>query len=420
MKQKMKLAVFVEFFPPNLGSDRRIYEIMRRLAVKHDIHFIVMPPFRKLSGSRNPEKKRDDPHFCGEEKQVLHKGIYAHYVPIPSFLANLWRKSHALAYLLTLIALSIKAHNVTRKVNPHMVVLNYPSPYTGILGFIEGKVLRRPVVLDFSDLIAQYSIALLNLKENGLKAKFLIVIQDFIARNSSKVVATNSLIRKYALDLGVSANRISVIPNGVDTEFFSPKVNDKDIRSELGLSAKSICLYAGRLEGWAGIDIILKLCNKFKDKNSDVQFLVVGGKLHKKRCLRNLVVVEETPYEKIPNILNIADFILVPFPRNIVSHATTPLKLLEAMSMMKPVIASRVQSIEEIIIDNQNGILVDEPDNVTEWFEALESVKNSRAYAEKIAFEARRTVVEKYDWSYLAEEYERYLFAGTPNLQSGE
>jgi len=41
----MKVAAFVEYLPPKLGSDRRIFEIMKRLTSEHEVHFVVFPCF---------------------------------------------------------------------------------------------------------------------------------------------------------------------------------------------------------------------------------------------------------------------------------------------------------------------------------------------------------------------------------------
>lgn len=404
----MKLAVLVEFFPPKLGSDRRIYEIMSRLSSKHDIHFVVVPPFRALSGNFMIENKELDLHFKGEETRVANGGISGHFIQISRLLTKIWKQSYEAAYFLTSVVLFPKIIKSLRKINPEIIVLNYPSVYTGILGFAAGKILRRPVLLDFNDLIAQYSALLLNTKSSSLKARLFVFVQDFLARNCNKVVATTRFIRNYAVNRGASGEKVFVIPNGVDTKFFRPKTQDvENIKSKFGLTGKTICLYSGRLDGWAGIDIIIGLCKELKDRNPNTQFLVVGGKLVNREYPKNLVVVGEKPYEAMPEMLNLANVILVPFPNNIVSHATSPLKLFEGMAMGKPVVASRVEGIEEVITNGKNGILVDNPNSIKKWCKAVESILNSRAVAKRVAEEARHTVVKKYDWNHLAEEYEK-------------
>lgn len=403
----MKLAVLVEFFPPKLGSDRRIYEIMSRLSGKHDIHFVVTPPFRALSGSFMMGDKELDIHLENQSPRLVKGGISGHFIQIPYFLTKIWKQSHAVAYLLTSIILFPRIIQSLRRINPDIIVLNYPSVYTGILGFFAGKILRKPALLDFNDLIAQYSMLLLDLRSSSLKARLFVFVQDFLARNCSKVVATTELIRNYVVNRRIGDEKVFVVPNGVDPRFFCPKKDGESYRSKLGISGEKICMYTGRLDGWAGIDILTALCEELKESNLDTQILVVGGRLANREAPENLVVVGETPYEMMPEILNLADAVLVPFPDNDVSQAVSPLKLFEGMAMQKPVIASRVKGIEEVITSGKNGILIDDPRSVREWREAVQSIFNSRALARRMAKEARYTVVKEYDWNYLAEEYEK-------------
>ncbi len=409
----MKIAVLVEFFPPKLGSDRRIYEIMSRLTDGHEIHFVVLPPFRVLSGQFMISDNQLHNHLGSDHsREASQAGLKSHYMRIPRLLAKIWKRSYTLAYPITLCLLLPRVVLELRKIRPDVVVLNYPSIYTGILGFAAGRILKKPVLLDFNDLIAQYSILLMNLKNSSAKAKIFVKVQDFLVRKSDKLVATTELIKKYALSCGAARDRIFVIPNGVDTKLFRPMANNGgDEKSKIGLSGKTVCLYGGRLDSWAGIDIIMGLCKELEDKAPDAHFLVVGGKLENHEAPQNLLVLDETAFNDMPQILNIADAILVPFPDNIVSHASSPLKLFEGMAMKKPVVASKVEGIEEVIKDGVNGVLVDRPNSISRWCKAVESVLNSKKLARKVANGARQTVVEKYDWNTLAQEYEK-VFMG--------
>jgi hypothetical protein len=111
----------------------------------------------------------------------------------------------------------LKSFRILRKIDPDVIVLNYPSPYTGLLGFLEGKLLRKSIVVDFNDLIAQYSGALLNLDQGSLTAKLLVLAQGFIVRNSDKTIASTRFIRDYAASLGVPEDKMSIIPNTLAT-----------------------------------------------------------------------------------------------------------------------------------------------------------------------------------------------------------
>jgi glycosyltransferase involved in cell wall biosynthesis len=80
------------------------------------------------------------------------------------------------------------------------------------------------------------------------------------------------------------------------------------------------------------------------------------------------------------------------------------------MSMQKPVIASRVAGIQEVVSDGENGFLAD-PDSPEEWIQKLQTLLNSEKLAAKIGENARRTVEDKFDWDRLAKQCEEALNA---------
>jgi len=406
---RMKIAIFVEYFPPKLGGDRRIFEIMKRLSHKHEIHFIVFPPFRMLLAKNQKDEEILRLHIRNKTAIIKHEGISGHFTSLSSKTARVWQKSLILAYVLTCMSVFINSLRIMRKINPDIIVLNYPSPYTGLLGFLEGRLLRKTVVLDFNDLIAQYSINLLGLNEKGLMAKTFIFVQSYIARNAQLVVVPTSYIKNYAKSLGIPEEKLVEISNGVDTQEFNPDRYDiAKTKNMLGVNAKNLCIYCGRLDGWAGTEIVTKLCEAAKTRETTAKFALAGSGAMKVSSEENVIFLGEIGYEKVPALLAIADIILIPFPKNEVSHAASPLKLFEGMAMQKPVIASKVSGVEEVVTDGENGFLADS-DSIEDWLEKIRAILKSEEKAKQVSENARRTVLEKFDWKYLARKYEEVL-----------
>ncbi len=403
----MRILVFVEYLPPKLGSDRRIFEIMRRLTKRHEIHFIVFPPFRSLRDSRLVSDKRTS--SASDERTAFFEGIYAHRIEISPMITRLWQRSLILAYMLTTLSVLMKSSSIFRKIDPDVVVLNYPSPYTGLLGFLEGRLWKKKVIVDFNDLIAQYSNTMLRLGEASVMAKLTILVQTFIIRNSDRMIAPTRFIKKYAESQGVPQKRMSLIPNGADVNAFNlNKVKLSQTRKTMRLTDKSLCVYSGRLDGWAGINIILRLCNIARKKRPDIRFLLVGSGQNQEIHGENITYLGEIPHENVPSLLATADVILIPFPNDEVAHAASPLKLFEGMSMQKPVVASRVSGIQDVIRDGENGFLAD-PDSPEEWMLKIETVLDSKEVAARVGKNAKRTVEDSYDWNMLTRQCEEVL-----------
>ena len=403
----LRIAVFVEHFPPRMGSDRRIYELMKPLAKKHEISFVCVPSFRELNGMIQPK----NPNASTSVRDLfVHGGIIGHYVEIPSVLRMLWKKSIALAYVFSMMFLAFKTINALKKINPHVIMLNYPSVYTGLLGFLAAKSLRRSSVVDFNDLIAQYTLDLLNMRKSSILGKLIIRIQDLIVKSSDVVVAPTNYIKNYALKRGARSERVFVIPNGVDLQIFN-----KDVRSDfgtmLGLTKREVCLYFGRFDEWAGTNILREVGVVLEQKRPNIRLLLVGGGHKEAKFPGNTVLISEVPHDKVPEVISVADVVLVPFPESEVSHAASPLKLFEALAMGKPVVASRVSGIREVIEDGHDGLLVD-PGKPEEWVDAVEAILDSRELQTKLSTNAQKCV-QKYDWRVLALQLEDVLLKST-------
>jgi glycosyltransferase involved in cell wall biosynthesis len=392
--------VFAEYFPPRMGSDRRIYELMKRIAGKHEINFLLVPPFCELQGMLKKE------NTISKSYAYAHEDIIAHHLEIPNIIRRLWRKSLKIAYLLTMALLIPKTIKKLVQTRPEAIVLNYPSVHTGVLGFLVAKILRKSCIVDFNDLIAQYTIQLLKMNKRSFIGRIIIFIQDFIVKNADLVIAPTNFIRDYALSLRIKSEKISVIPNGADVQTFTAEI-ESDYRSRLNLEDKKVCLYFGRLDGWAGVHILAEICNVFEQKWPDVKFLMVGDGTEKIDFPKNVIMTKQIPHHELPKIINIADVVLVPFPENEVSHAASPLKLFEAMAMRKPIVASCVSGISEVVKSGYNGLLVNS-NRSEEWVEALETVLNSKLLQIRLGRNAEDSA-KNYDWNILASQFESTL-----------
>jgi starch synthase len=384
-----------------MGSDRRIYELMRRNAKKHQVNFMLIPSFCELQGVLKTEN-----YNTNATHTYIHEGIIAYRIEIPKMVKKLWRKSLELAYLISMVLFIPKTIKKLIEIDPEIIILNYPSVHTGILGFFSAKILRKPCIVDFNDLIAQYTIRLLNLKRTSLLSRIIVLIQDFIVKNSNIVITPTNFIRKYALALGIRDEKIFVIPNGADMQVFNAEM-ESNYRSRLNLHDKKVCIYFGRLDGWAGVRILAEICNIFEQTRPDIKFLMVGDGIEQVKFPGNAIMINEIPHYEVPKIIAVADVVLVPFPENEVSHAASPLKLFEGMAMGKAVIASRVSGIQEVVKSGYNGFLVD-PNNPKDWCEAIEAVLDCKSLQTKSSKNAIESV-KKYDWNVLATLFECVL-----------
>lgn len=408
---KKRIVVIAEYFPPRLGGDRRIFELMKRLAKKYDIHFITLPPSYTLF-----IRKMDS--YNREENQLLCEGIRGHRLGLPKLVWKLWTKSFLFAFAVTVIYLCLQMIKKTVQLKPDIVIINNTSVYTGLLGFLCSKIMNKKLLVEYNDLQALYTIELVRKRVNGFLlatlGRILVLVEDIIVRHGWRVTAITDFIKNYARTRNTRKD-VVVIPDGVDTDLFDPtKVNGAEIRSKYGIgNEEKLCAYAGRIDECAGAEIILETTKLLKSENN-VKFMVVGEGdpqiVNEFSKCDNVVLTGPISKESVPEYLAAADIVLVPFPDNVASHSISPLKLFEALAMEKPVIASALSGIKEVFCQDFNGILV--PTHPKYWaYAVMELVRNdSKTICHR--GNSRKIMCEKYDWNHLAEEFNKVIEDG--------
>ena len=146
--------------------------------------------------------------------------------------------------------------------------------------------------------------------------------------------------------------------------------------------------YVGHLYKGKGIEIVASIADKVKD---DIEFHIIGGNeqdinIWKKNINnRNVFFYGYVPHKEVSSYINALHVCLLPNQKVIfasgakssamnLSKFTSPLKVFEYMSHRKPIIASNLPVLKEVL-NEKNSILVD-CDNITEWINAIEKLKN--------------------------------------------
>ena len=208
-----------------------------------------------------------------------------------------------------------------------------------------------------------------------------ILIRPFIKiilKKAEKVIVISEKLAEKILKLGIPQDKIMITYNMVDTETFNPQIKSS-FKKEIG-TKKPIILFVGNLVPQKGIEYLIK-AKKYLKKDSKL-VIVGGGPLLKK--LKDITKKENIkdvlftgPRTDINNIMAAADIIVLPS----ISEGF-PIVLLEAMAMGKPVVATKVGGIPEIV-DEKVGILVG-PKNPRRLADAIEKLLSDEKLRKKL------------------------------------
>lgn len=152
---------------------------------------------------------------------------------------------------------------------------------------------------------------------------------------------------------------IFVVPDGVDLNDFEISQTQDELRKHLGLPEnKVIALYAGHLYPWKGIKTLVSASHNLPNNCMVVCVGGTSGDLEfyqkQEKDNRNILFIGHKPHQEIPKYLKAADMLLLPnsAEEDISRLYTSPLKMFEYMAANKPIIASDLPSIREILDEN--------------------------------------------------------------------
>jgi len=211
------------------------------------------------------------------------------------------------------------------------------------------------------------------------------------------------------MDVGVPESKILVAPDGVDLELFqsrSEEENGNHAGSSLLLkpAGKKWIVYTGHLYEWKGICTLL---DSSRYIGVDHEVVVVGGlpedvEKWRKYCVQNGLhcvrfVGHVSPVE-VPRFLRAADVLVLPNSANteLSRSFTSPLKLFEYMASGRPIVASRLPSLQEILRDGHNALLF-EPDNPLDLGEKITSILKDSMMAIEVGQNAKE-MIKEYSW----------------------
>jgi len=231
----------------------------------------------------------------------------------------------------------------------------------------------------------------------------------------TKIIATADRIIAFTTEerddltriYGAQPERVQVIPGGVDLELFHP-VDREKARNELGLPGRSgILLFAGRIQPFKGIDILLRAVACLEDRD-DLCLIILGadsesdGEVARLRALAGeLGIMDKVTFlgavehGKMPLFYSAADVCVVPS-----YHESFGLVALEAMACGTPVVASRVGGLATIIEDGETGYLIDGLSHEA-FAQRLELLLDNEELRRQMGDAAHLSVM-KYAWSVVA------------------
>lgn len=335
----MRVSVVTKIFPSSLEPDSAPFnrQQVAELARTCDVQVLAAIPYFPLAkATRLPARAARLAALPGRER--VH-GIDVTYV------RQLYLPRVGLPVAVPLYRASLAPHrDALRSADVVLATWAYPD---GCAAILEAKALGKPCVVkvhgtDVNDVLHRRSV-------RAIAARVL--------PQADAIVAVSRPLAAELEALGVDRERIHLVHNGIDASLFAANERSK-ARHLLGLPQdERMVLFVGRLEERKGIFDLLDAFERIRSR-IDARLVLVGDGVAVSRVRTaagrgRIRVVGTRPHEEVARWMAACDLLVLPSWME-----GTPNVVLEALSCGRPVVATRVGGIPDVLSDDRAGILV--------------------------------------------------------------
>ncbi len=281
------------------------------------------------------------------------------------------------------------------------------------VGVILSKKLNVPFVLEYNG----SEVWISKNWGNGLSFEFIAkYIEMLNLKRASLVIVVSRELQIELINRGIEKEKILINPNGVDAEFYRPNIDCQDIVKRYGFENIVILGFIGSFGPWHGAEILVEtFCKYFRsDKGQErVKLIMIGdGQTNagareiarRYNCENQVIFTGAIPQHLGPEYLAACDILVAPHVKN--NDGTeffgSPTKLFEYMAMGKAIIASNLNQIGEIIVNNQSGLLV-EPGSHEQLANAINVLIEDKPLRKFLGKNARDRAIKYHSWQHHVE-----------------
>lgn len=179
------------------------------------------------------------------------------------------------------------------------------------------------------------------------------------------VITLSESMRSDIVDRGVPADRVHVVPNGVDATAFAPRPRRADLVEHYGLAGRFVFGYVSNLDHFReGQEYLIDAALALRSRGVDAVALIVGDGTRRPELEAHalevgagdaVVFTGRVPHEQVLDHYSLLDVFVVPRVDERAARLVTPLKPFEAMAAGLPVLVSDLPALTEITGDGARG-----------------------------------------------------------------
>jgi glycosyltransferase involved in cell wall biosynthesis len=332
--------------------------------------------------------------------------------PLPAFYEELKqeeicrgnRLSKDLRNLLYALSMELGAGPLLDEFQPHVVYERYSL--FGTAGLQLSRRYAAPLILEVNAPLVDEQA-----QQRGLTLPLVARASErWLFERADHVTVVSGWLERHVKSLGVSDDRVTVIPNAADPELFKPPAGPSAVRHELGWSDAFVIGFVGSMKDWHGVGTLLDSLQMLNEPAGRFRLLLVGAgaefsaleqRVAELGLGRHVHMSGAVPHHDVPRWIAAMDVAVAPYAASAEAYFS-PLKLFEYMSMGRPVIAARIGQSTEIVEDCRTGWFYP-PGDSRALSERIRWLSEHPQRARQAGRMARRQILSCYTWRKNAE-----------------
>lgn len=332
-----------------------------------------------------------------------------------------FNKKDSLSRILRYIDISVKMYKITMRLKGDIIMTHSMPPLLGPIGVLLKFLKKLPVVYWEQDIVSE-SLLTTGILGRNLKSRVSYIISDKLEqiseRGSSHIITISNYFKSRHLKRGISADKVSVVYNWIDTEQIYPvEKENNSLYDALGISRdKFVVTYCGNLGVPQNVEIMIDAAERLQ-QYEDIVFVIIGGgsreeyikKYISEKNLTNLVFSPLFPLEMSHLVYSLGDVSLV-IGRNGTSRNGFPSKTWSIMAAGKAMIScfDKDSELSQFVELGKCGISI-EPDNSNRLAESILVLYSDKEMCKQMGYNARCYVCENFNRNKATDKFLKIL-----------
>jgi len=214
----------------------------------------------------------------------------------------------------------------------------------------------------------------------------------------------------YVEKIGVKKEKIAVIHNGIDTDFYDTVKRNENLRENFGIKKEDIAIICvANLHINKGHRYLLEAFEEVYKENKKIKILLAGDGNEKENLLRQMENYQSKnnilflgKRDDVPQLLKISDIFVLPTLFEGMSNA-----IMEAMTCSLPIITTDIPENRELIENDEAGILIPTK-NSADIQKNLSFLLQDETWRKNLGKNARRKIIEKFEIKKISEKISNF------------